>query len=243
MPSTRPDAAADALHALHEASHVVGGSPRVPAMTLALEASFGSVDRWRSAFVTLSEAPGHASGWLLLTLLPRDGSLVNEWARDADRSIAGGVPLLAFDLGGRSSRPGAGAATPALVEAFVADIDWAAVYERYQHAVHDASEPFGASPDELGDALVLDVRRAGVFEQAEALIPGAQWRDPAAVSAWSGEIPAGREVVVYCIYGHEVGRATALRLRARGVPARYLRGGIDAWQSAGRPLVPKEASS
>jgi Fe-Mn family superoxide dismutase len=233
MTSAHEDAASSPLHALNEASHVAGGRARVPAMTLALEANFGSVDRWRSAFTALSDVPGHASGWLLLTFLPRDGSLVNEWAADSAHAMAGGVPLLAFDLGVRASR----------LEAFVDDIDWAAVYERYQYAVHDASEPFGAGQEELGDALLLDVRRAGMFEKAEALIPGAQWRDPAAVSAWSGEVAIGRDVVVYCIYGHEVGRATALRLRAQGVPARYLRGGIDAWQSAGRPLEPKEVSS
>ena len=242
MPSAYRDDSSDRLHALGAASQVAGGRARVPAMTLALEASFGSVDRWRSGFVALGEAPGHASGWLLLTLLPGDGRLFNEWAADAVGAFARGVPLFALDLGDRPSRLDAGDDASAFVDAFIDEIDWAAVYERYQQAVHDASEPFGAGQDELGDALVLDVRRAGMFEKAEALIPGAQWRDPVAVSAWSGEIPAGREVVVYCIYGHEVGRATALRLRAQGLSARYLRGGIDAWQSAGRPLEPKDAS-
>jgi Fe-Mn family superoxide dismutase len=50
-------------------------------------------------------------------------------------------------------------------------------------------------------------------------------------------------VIVYCVYGHEVGRATALRLRAAGLKARYLRGGIDGWQTAGRALNPKGATS
>jgi len=47
-------------------------------------------------------------------------------------------------------------------------------------------------------------------------------------------------VVVYCVYGHEVGRATALRLRAAGFKARFLRGGIASWQQAGRPVQPKD---
>jgi Fe-Mn family superoxide dismutase len=50
-------------------------------------------------------------------------------------------------------------------------------------------------------------------------------------------------VVVYCVYGHEVGRATAMRLRARGLDARFLRGGIDGWKTAGRPLAPKGEQS
>jgi superoxide dismutase, Fe-Mn family len=44
---------------------------------------------------------------------------------------------------------------------------------------------------------------------------------------------------VYCVYGHEVGRSTAMRLRAAGVKARFLEGGIDAWRLAGQPLVRK----
>jgi Fe-Mn family superoxide dismutase len=32
------------------------------------------------------------------------------------------------------------------------------------------------------------------------------------------------------VYGHEVGRATALRLRAAGIDAHFLRGGIDGWR-------------
>jgi Fe-Mn family superoxide dismutase len=47
-------------------------------------------------------------------------------------------------------------------------------------------------------------------------------------------------VIVYCVHGHEVGRATALRLRAAGLNARFLRGGIEGWQAAGRALEPKE---
>ena len=49
---------------------------------------------------------------------------------------------------------------------------------------------------------------------AETVIPGATWRDPAAVDAWARDVPRDKEIVVYCVYGHEVGRATALRLRA-----------------------------
>jgi Fe-Mn family superoxide dismutase len=81
-----------------------------------------------------------------------------------------------------------------------------------------------------------------VFEQARTTIPGARWCDPAAVGTWSADLPAGREVLVYCVYGHEVSRATAIRLRAAGLNARYLRGGIDGWQAAGRALPDKPAS-
>jgi len=123
------------------------------------------------------------------------------------------------------------------------NIDWAGVYLRYQNAVHAASEALGAGQDEVADAVLLDVRRAGAFEQAATTIPGARWKDPARVGEWSAELPSDREVIVYCVYGHEVGRATAMRLRAAGVNARYLRGGIDGWQAAGRALGPKSEAS
>ena len=230
------------LHELYFASLGGDGQTMVPAMTLALEANFGSVDRWRSEFAAMGKALGGGSGWVVLVFLPRDGTLVNQWAADHTHALAGGLPILALDMYEHSYHMDFGAAAGAYVDAFMGNINWAAVYGRYQLAVHGASEPFGATQDELSAAVVLDVRRAGMFDKAETLIPGAVWRDPAAVAAWSSEIPAGREVVVYCVYGHEVGRATALRLRSLGLRARYLRGGIDGWQAAGRPLVSKEGA-
>ena len=136
-----------------------------------------------------------------------------------------------------------GAAAAGYVDAFMTNIDWNAVYERYQHAVLGTSEPFGATRDEVAGALLLDVRRAGAFDESATMIPGARWRDPSAVALWSRELSADREVVVYCVYGHEVGRATAMRLRAAGLNARFLRGGIDGWQTAGRPLASKEPTT
>ena len=109
------------------------------------------------------------------------------------------------------------------------DIEW----------VNQASEAFVATADDVPGALLLDVRRAGAFRTADTMIPGSRWCDPAEVDRWSGEMPKDRVVVVYCVHGHEVSRATALRLRAAGVQARFLGGGIEGWQAAGRPVVAK----
>jgi superoxide dismutase, Fe-Mn family len=129
----------------------------------------------------------------------------------------------------------------AYVDAFMVNIDWKPVYLSYQAAVQAATEEIGCSQDEIDRSVVLDVRRAQAYEQTSALIPGASWRDPAQVEHWSRELQPGGDVVVYCGYGHEVGRATALRLRSAGLNARFLRGGIDGWQAAGRPVHPKGA--
>ena len=227
------------LHELYFGSLGGDGVTMEPAMKLALDANFGSAERWRDEFTAMGKALGGGSGWVLLVFQPREGTLVNQWAADHTHALVGGVPLLALDMYEHAYHLDYGAATGAYVDAFMGNIDWAGVHERYQQAVHAASESFGAGADEIGDTTVLDVRRAAVFEPARTMIPGARWRDPAAVSNWAAEQPAGREVVVYCVYGHEVSRATAMRLRAAGLNARFLRGGIDGWQAAGRPQTEK----
>lgn len=216
---------ADALRALNAASLGGQGQPMAPAMQLALEASFGSVQRWHDELAACARVLRGAPGWVLMLFQPQAGTLGLRPVAETDAAPAG-VPLLAL----RGDQLPSG-------------IRWDALYERYQQAVHAASEGCAATHDDTDGALLLDVRRAAIYRGSEALIPGARWRDPAQVATWSRELPAGREIVVYCIYGHEVGRSTALRLRAHGLNARYLDGGIDGWQRAGRPLSPKEDAS
>ena len=229
------------LHELYFGSLGGDGQTMEAAMAMALAANFGSVERWREEFVAMGKALGGGSGWVLLVFQPREGTLVNQWAADHTHVLAGGVPVLALDMYEHSYHMDFGTAAARYVDAFMDNIHWAKVYERYQGAVHNATEPFGAAQEEVANAVLLDVRRAGVFEQAKTMIPGARWCDPARVDEWSSELPADREVIVYCVYGHEVGRATAMRLRATGLNARYLRGGIDGWQAAGQALKSKEA--
>lgn len=230
------------LHELCVASLGGDGATMAPAMALALEAGFGSVERWRDEFVAMADAPEGRSGWRVLALRPLEGRLVNRCCAGRAQDLVGDVPLLALALAmdGNAGRaePGAVAKT-ANVDAFLGNVAWAGVYARYRAAVDAATESLGASPGELEGALLVDVRRAGVFAQASAMLADAHWRDPAHVARWAGALPADREIVVYCVYGHEVGRATALRLRAAGLRARYLRGGIDGWQAEGRAVVAK----
>jgi Fe-Mn family superoxide dismutase len=231
------------LHELYFDSLGGAGQPMAPPMALALQANFGSVERWRDEFVATAKALGGGSGWVLLVFQPHDGTLVNQWASDHTEALAGGIPLLALDMYEHSYHLDFGAAAGAYVDAFMENIHWAHVYERYRFAVETTSEPLGASLDDVGGAQLLDVRRAGIFEQADSVIPGATWCDPQAVGQWAETLPQGEPVIVYCVYGHEVGRATAMRLRAAGVDARFLRGGIDGWKAAGQPLQAKTAPS
>ena len=227
------------LHELHFACLGGDGETMAPAMALAIAASFGSVARWKEEFVAMGKALGGGSGWVLLCFQPHDGSLVNQWAADHTHAIAGGVPLLALDMYEHAYHMDFGAQAGAWVDAFMRNIDWAPVYAKYQAAVHGASESFGADQADTAGALLVDVRRAGMYEQAKQVIEGATWHDPATAGEWAASLPKDRDVVVYCVYGHEVGRSTAMRLRAQGVRAKFLRGGIDAWTTAGLPLADK----
>lgn len=216
------------IQALSEASLAPAAQDMAPAMALALSSAFGSVAGWREQYAAMSAALAEQPGWALLSFVPVEGRLVNQLVAGQGDAPAGSLPVLALQ--------GAG---PAELDR----IDWPQVYERYQHAVHASSDAFAADRSAVGSVLLLDVRRAGVFEQAPTMLPGARWQDPALVSQWATELPAGREVLVYCIYGHEVGRSTAMRLRALGVDARFLPGGIDGWQKDGLPVQPKQETA
>jgi rhodanese-related sulfurtransferase len=93
--------------------------------------------------------------------------------------------------------------------------------------------------------LIVDVRREPSFETAEQMIAGAVRRPPENIDQWSDGIARGRQVVVYCVRGHEVSQNAAAVLRGSGIDACYLEGGIEAWTVAGLPLRNKavEAST
>ncbi|MBM3367986.1 MAG: thiosulfate sulfurtransferase GlpE [Betaproteobacteria bacterium] len=81
--------------------------------------------------------------------------------------------------------------------------------------------------------LVIDVRRETVYATAPDRIAGALRRDPEAVAAWGPALPQDQPVVVYCVHGHQVSQNAAAALRAQGLQARFLDGGLEAWRAAG----------
>ena len=91
-----------------------------------------------------------------------------------------------------------------------------------------------------GAPQVFDVRKREAFDDAERMIASATWRDHQEAGTWGLELDPGRDVVVYCVHGHEVSQSAAALLRAAGIRARYLEGGIEAFAEAGGPMHPKE---
>ncbi len=231
------------LHELYFAG--LGGDGVLPdcGLSIAMERDFGSVDRWRAEFTGLAKAMGGGSGWALLSWSSREGRLVNHWAADHTHLLAGGTPILALDMYEHAYHMDFGARAAAYVDAFMRNILWDAVHDRFGMAVAADGQAHAADPTNLSAAAqLIDVRRAATYAEAQDVLAGATWRDPAKLTTWSTELDTSRPVLVYCFHGLDIGRSTALSLRARGFDARYVAGGIEACRAAGLPTVRKVPS-
>jgi adenylyltransferase/sulfurtransferase len=118
--------------------------------------------------------------------------------------------------------------------------------------MHDSpADPVGAAqeqsapltPRELAALLdrpappcLIDVREP--FEDAMARIQGARLIPLRTLATALDAIPRDREVVVYCHHGVRSAHAVEF-LRARGIAARNLTGGIDRWSVEVDPSVPR----
>jgi rhodanese-related sulfurtransferase len=91
--------------------------------------------------------------------------------------------------------------------------------------------------------LVIDVRKPAALVSDPRLIVGAIRRAHNGVEAWAPSLPDRRPVVAYCAHGQKVSQNVVRELRARGIDARFLEGGIAAWQEAGLPTYRADALS
>ena len=235
------------LHELY--FDALGGDGVLPSngLTTAMTRDFGSVEQWRTEFTALAKAMGGGSGWAMLSWSSREGRLINHWAADHTQLLAGATPVLALDMYEHAYHLDFGAKAAAYVDAFMANIHWDRVYRRYGGAVAADAAAWTTDVLTLRDAPTkprrLDVRRPEHRALTDDTMADATWRDPAQVSAWSAELDPDQPVVVCCVHGLDIGRSTALALRARGIDARYLVGGIEAWRAAGLPMQPQQESS
>jgi rhodanese-related sulfurtransferase len=116
---------------------------------------------------------------------------------------------------------------------------------------------FAAALGRADAPLVLDVRREAKFAESPSIIPGAVRCTPEQVEAFARAHPA-RDVVVYCVYGHNVSEDAVATLQAAGWSARALAGGIEGgkpgtdadadsphniaqWRAQGLPTIKKRA--
>ena len=240
------------LHELYFAS--MGGEGRVtPPMSEALARDFGSAQKWRSQFSAMGYALGGGSGWVVLTWMPRDGRLINQYATEHSQSVAGGVPILALDMFEHAYHIDFGANVRAYVDTFLRNVDWAAVEGRYEDATKVAP-PRPLEQPEFGDIpgvgveevramlaegrplQLIDTRPKHFVSRQQDIAEGVTWRDPERVGEWMGELSKEAPVVVYCAYGFHVGCKTAIALREAGFDASYMKVGHSGWKAVGAPV-------
>lgn len=239
------------LHEIHFGGLGGRGDP-TGELAAALERDFGSIARWRAEFSAMGKALGGGSGWVLLTWCPRDGKLINQWAADHTHALAGGQPVLALDMYEHAYHLDYGARAGAYIDAVLRNINWDWAAQRFRQVSVNAAAPepiYGKgalAPEILRESLaagqaplLLDVRRRKAFDAGSDMIAGAEWREPERVEEWASALPADREIVVYCVYGHNVSEDVAAALKAKGRKARALAGGLAGWHALGGPVVAK----
>ncbi len=240
---------------LHEAYfEALGGSGEAGGrLARALEHDFGSIDRWHAEFTAMGKALAGGSGWVLLTWSERLGRLINQWAADHCHTLADGVPVLALDMYEHAYALDFGAKAAAYVDAFMRNINWQRIEARYGRALDpDLPRTPWPNPDvpritvaELRGALdrgddvtLVDVCLADDLPRRADMLPGARFLAAETIADWADDLPRGRPVVAYCVFGFQVSGEAVAELRRRGLDARALAGGITAWHAMSGPTVP-----
>jgi Fe-Mn family superoxide dismutase len=139
------------------------------------------------------------------------------------------------------------------VDTFFRNLDWPALFQRYE----DASKVAGPRPllqPEFGDlqgvsaeevkgmlasgqkVQVVDVRPRHFVSRQQDIADGIPWRDPEQLDKWIGELDKSQPVVVYCAYGFHVGCGTAVKLKDAGFDAKYMNSGHMGWKAMGGPV-------
>jgi Fe-Mn family superoxide dismutase len=241
------------LHELYFASLGGDGREPTPGMGEAIARDFGSFDRWRDEFLAMGYALGGGSGWVLLTYIPRDGRLMNQYAAEHTQAVAGGMPILALDMYEHAYHMDFGANAKAYAETFLRNIDWKGVEDRYEDALKVPSprsllmEDFKDLPGvhvedvkamlDAGEPMQLvDTRPRNFVSRYGDIADGATWRDPERLQDWIGELSKDKPVVVYCAYGYSTGCRTAMALREAGFDAKYITSGHSGWRAMGGPV-------
>ena len=237
------------LHELYF-GNLGGEGNKIPEdMRATLEEHFGTVAAWRREFVGLAQSLAGGSGWVVLGWSRRQRRLYNYIADDDTRTGIDTAPVLVLDMYEHAYHIDFGANATAYVDAFMRNVDWAAVTRRIGAASADRPLPPddpvdhslpSLSVEELAARLakgepvqVLDTRPRHHISRTVDLMQGAIWRDPDRVDEWIGELSTDEPVAVYCAYGFHVGCSVTRTLRERGFDARFIRGGVSAWYAAG----------
>ena len=221
-----------------------------------LSSAFGDVSNWQAEFVMMAASQNDAPGWVVLAWCERFGRLQNVASRDGRLALGGSTPILAMDLRSHVYASDFGDDQLVYINTYLQNIHWERVAETLD-AVRQPSnqgEQQSVSSEQISvselqkmmeseaDApLVLDIRHDDDCVRYTSRIADTDWRDSFKVADWVGEMPKDKPVVVYCMYGFWVSQKVAEELRAEGIDARSLQGGVTAWRAMGLPSTDYKA--
>jgi Fe-Mn family superoxide dismutase len=114
-----------------------GGNAKGPLIE-AIVRDFGNMERWRAEFSAMGKAEGGGSGWVILSYLPRDKRLVNQWAADHTTTLAGGRPVLVLDMYEHAYHMDYGAAAAKYVDIYMEAIKWDNAQKLYEQYAREA---------------------------------------------------------------------------------------------------------
>lgn len=89
----------------------------------------------------------------------------------------------------------------------------------------------GELKEKPSEFTIIDVRRKTDYDGKAIL--NAEWHNPDEVDQWAKDLPAGKEIVLYCARGGSVSNKVLDRLLAANIKARYIEGGIEGWKQSG----------
>jgi Fe-Mn family superoxide dismutase len=96
--------------------------------------SFGSYEFFEAEFVKTAKSLSGGSGWVVLLYSKTTDTMVVQIASDHSDSVVFGVPLLVLDMYEHSYHMDYGANAGAYIEAFMKNINWDVVQQRFENA-------------------------------------------------------------------------------------------------------------
>jgi Fe-Mn family superoxide dismutase len=105
----------------------------------ALEAQYGSYDKWKEDFVATGMIRG--IGWAILYYDRQTGRLINSWINEHNLGhLAGGAPILAMDVFEHAYIPDFGLERGQYIQAYFDNLNWKAVSDHYNKVVAQSAE-------------------------------------------------------------------------------------------------------
>ncbi|MHB1429183.1 MAG: rhodanese-like domain-containing protein [Rhodocyclaceae bacterium] len=92
---------------------------------------------------------------------------------------------------------------------------------------------------DLAGKHLIDVRRKADRDASPEQLPGATWHDPEKLADWAKSLPRDQPIVLYCVRGGTVSNGVVDALRAQGLDAGFIEGGIEGWKAAGGAVAPR----